>query len=287
MKHCRFSIGAMVALVGLSIAAGTALAAGYPPSGWTPDGELIGRVQKVVPGAQQFQVLDRTGNQIQVVWPARPPQATRIYRDGSLVNTSALHEGDTVLLTGLSHGNWFEASRAEILTGERIGGATAPELVLRFSGFVSGRELRAKSADGTEYRIVFPPRPQAIAFTKAGNLANLSALREGDLLVAHGVVRDHVIRADRLEALDESRLGRGAPMPLRLTYRGSAGPRMLIGEAADGTRYTVMLPRRTQALYYVRNGALVEASALHPGDTIDVDGTIRGDRIDASQITIR
>src|SRR5438067_1169525 len=101
MKHCRFSIGAMVVLVGLTIPACTALAAGRGDrsvvrgrapgrSGWTSDGELIGRVQKVVPGAQQFQVLDRTGNQIQVVWPARPPQATRIYRDGSLVNTSAL-----------------------------------------------------------------------------------------------------------------------------------------------------------------------------------------------------
>jgi hypothetical protein len=183
-----------------------------------------------------------------------PISLPRFYRDGNLVNTSALREGDTVLLTGAGHGNWFEASRVEILTGERIGGATAPEQVLRFTGFVSGRELRAVSADDTEYRIVFPPWPQEVTFTRAGSLANLSALRKGDLIVAHGVVQDPVIRADRLEALDESRLGRGAPMPLLLTYRGPAGWRQLIGEAADGTRYTVSLPRRTQALYFVRAG---------------------------------
>ena len=67
----------------------------------------------------------------------------------------------------------------------------------------------------------------------------------------------------------------------------SAGWRVLIGEAADGTRYTVVLPRRTQALYFVRGGALVETSTLHPGDTIEVAGVIHGDEIQAGQITIR
>jgi hypothetical protein len=248
---------------------------------------MIGRVQQVVPGAQQFQVTDPSGDRIQVVSPARAHGVIDFYRDGNRVNTSALHEGDTVLVTGVGHGNWFEANRAEILTGERAGGATAEAPVLRFKGFVSGRELRAVSADGTEYRVVFPPRPQEIDFWKAGSLANLSALREGDLMVVRGLVLDHTVRTERVEVLDESRMGRGAPMPLRLTYRGSAGWRELVGEAADGARYTVQLPRRTQALYFVQGGRWVETSTLHPGQAIEVAGTIRGDTVEANRVTLR
>ena len=281
MKRSEFGCRAVLALAGLVLAAGTAQRA------YAESSELIGRVQHIAPGGQQFQVTDRQGNTVQVVRPVRPPQSASVYRDGNLANTSALQEGDTVLLSGASHDGWFEAREIEVLTGERVGGATAPEQVLRFTGFAGGREMRAVSADGTEYRIVFPPRPQEISFWKAGNLAELSALRKGDLIIPHGLVQNYMIRADRLNVLDESRMGRGAPMPLRLTYRGSAGWRRLVGEAADGTRYTVSLPRRTQALYYVRGGSLVETSALKPGDTIEVQGTVRGDVIDASRVTIR
>ena len=281
MKQCGFSIRSMVALVGLTAAAGAVQAADGP------DGALMARMETIAPGGQQFQVVDRDGNKIEVVRPVQPHGMISFYRDGNLVNSSALHNGDRVLLTGVGHGNWFEASRAEILTGERVGGATAPEQVLRFTGFVSGRELRAVSADGTKYRIVFPPRPQEVSFWKDGNLAELAALREGDIVIPHGAMVDHTIVANRLEALEESRLGRGAPMPLLLTYRGSAGWRLLIGEAADGTRYLVRLPRRPQALYYVRNGSLVETSALRPGDTIEVHGFVHDDQIDASEVVLR
>lgn len=142
------------------------------------------------------------------------------------------------------------------------------------------------SADGTEYRILFPSRPQAITVSKSGNLVELSALREGDRLVALGNVQDHVIRANRLEVLDESRVGGGAAVPLRLIYRGTAGWRRLIGEAADGSRYTVLLPRRPQAVYLVRQGTLVDPSTLQPGDTMEVHGVIRGAEIQASKVRV-
>src|SRR6266851_13890 len=90
-------------------------------------------------GGQQFQVTDRQGDTIQVVRPARPPEAASLSLDGNLANTSALHEGDLVRLTGVGHGDWFTASGIEVLTGERAGRATAAEPILRFEGFVSGR----------------------------------------------------------------------------------------------------------------------------------------------------
>jgi hypothetical protein len=281
MKWHKIGSQALVALGALIAAIGTA------PAAEAPAGGRIARVESVSPGGREFTVIDRQGAHIQVVLPARPPQAAAFARDGDLVNPSALREGDTVLLTGIGHDNWFEARRVEVLTGARVGGATAAERVLRFTGFAGGRELRAVSADGTEYRILFPSRPQAISLWKAGNLVELSALREGDRLVAQGNVQDHVIRADRLEVLDESRLGRGAAVPFRLTYRGTAGWRRLIGEAPDGTRYTVVLPRRPQALYFTRGGALVEPSALQPGESIEVRGVIDGNEIEADRIVLR
>jgi hypothetical protein len=276
MKQTRFGARALVALIGLAAAAGAAHAAG------APTGEWMARVQSVAPGGRQFEVTDGSGARVRVMRPVRPPQAT-----GDIVNAGALHEGDTVLLSGVGYGRWFEAQRVEVLTEERVGGATAPEPVLRFTGFDGGRELRAVDADGTEYRIVFPPRPQMIAVWKGGGLAEMSALREGDRFIARGRQMDHTIRADRVEVLDESRLGGGAAVPLVLTYRGSPGWRTLIGEAADGAQYVVSLPRRPQALYYVRNGAQVETSALRPGDSMEVRGLVRGDRIEAREIILR
>jgi len=82
--------GATVA--GLALATGAALAAGAQGN------ELVGRVRGVAPGGQQFQVTDRQGETIQVVRPARPPEAASLSLDGNLANTSALHEGDLVRL---------------------------------------------------------------------------------------------------------------------------------------------------------------------------------------------
>src|SRR5207247_148219 len=142
--------------------------------------------EHVTPGGRQFEVTDRHGKHIQVLQPVRPAQASRLERDGDLVNASALREGDMVQVTGVGHGDWFEARRVTVLTGARLGAATSAERVLRFTGFAGGRELRAVAADGTEYRIVLPPRPQAVTLWKAGSLANLSALAEGDSLIPHG-----------------------------------------------------------------------------------------------------
>jgi hypothetical protein len=281
MKWHELGGRALVALGALIAAAGTA------PAAETPAGELIARVESVAPGGREFTVRDQHGNRVQVVRPARPPQAAGIERNGDLVNPSALREGDTVLLTGAGHGDWFEARRVEILTGTRAGGATAAERVMRFAGFAGGRELRATSTDGTEYPIILPTRPHAVTVWKAGNLVELSALREGDRIVPHGVEADRVIRASAVEVLEKARLGRGAAVPLRLTYRGTAGWRRLIGEAADGSQYIVALPRRPQALYFVRGGTLAEPSTLQPGDTMEVRGTVHGDQVEAREIVIR
>jgi hypothetical protein len=289
MKRHELESRALVALLMLTAAAGTARAAGItePQAAMPPTSELIARVERVTPGGRQFQVIDRRGNHLQVVQPARPPQASRLERDGDLVNASALREGDIVQVTGVGHGDWFEARQVTVLTGARLGAATPAERVLRFTGFDGGRELRAVGADGTEYRIILPARPQAVTLWKAGSLANLSALAEGDPLVPHGAAQDHVIRADWLEVLGSGRIGSGADVPLRLTYRGSAGWRTLIGEAVDGTRYSVALPRRPQAFYLIRDGAWVEPSALRPGDTMEVYGVPRGEEIEASRIVLR
>lgn len=271
----------ILALVGLVVAATTAKAASAPASEW------VARVESVSPGGAQFEVTDRHGERLRVALPARPPQAHRLYRSGALVNTSVLREGETVLVTGVRRGNWLEASRVELLSDARVGAATPAEQLLRFTGFDGPRQLRAVGADGARYRIVFPPKPQKISVWKVGGLAELSALQEGDRLSVRGVAFDHTIRAEWVEVLDQTRLGEGAAIPLRLTYRGSAGWRRLIGEAADGSRYVITLPRRPQAIYFQRNGTLVEPSALQPGDVMDVTGVIHADTVQASQIVLR
>lgn len=273
MKRVQFGRAALAAVMGLAAAASVA------PSAMA-ESEVVARVRETTAGGRQFEVTDRQGLRRRVVRPARPPQAAEI-------EAGLLREGDLVRLRGIDHGNWFEASRVEVLSGTRLGGATPPERVLRFTGFAGERVLRAIGADGAEYRIVLPLKPQMAPIFKDGGHVEPSALHEGDRIVARGVEEDHTIRADRVELLDESRLGRGAAVPLRLTYRGSGGWRRLIAEAADGTRYEVLLPRRPQALYFVRDGSLVEPSALQPGDTIEVRGVVRGDTIDASRIIIR
>src|SRR5437899_244164 len=126
MKRSEFGSRVVVALAGFVVAVGTA------PAAHAQSSELIGRVQQIAPGGQQFQVTGRQGETIQVVRPVQPPQASSIYRGGALVNTSALQEGDTVRLSGASHDGWFEARAIEVLTDERVGsGATAPEPGLR------------------------------------------------------------------------------------------------------------------------------------------------------------
>ena len=149
-----------------------------------------------------------------------------------------------------------------------------------------GAQLRAdvrRAARFEQQNLADPKAP----IWKDGGLVDPSALHEGDRLVARGIVENHTIRADRVQLLAEGRLGRGAAVPLRLTYRGPAGWRRLIGEAADGSRYSVLLPRRPQALYFQRNGSLVEPSSLQPGETIEVQGIVRGETIEASRVTIR
>jgi hypothetical protein len=280
MERCSLGSKAVVTVMGLVAAVSVAHAAPVPAN------ELVARVARVAPGGRQFEVTDRQGTRIRVARPVRPLQATTLEVNDDLANTTALQEGDMVLLSGAGHGDWFEARRVQVLDPTRRGAATTAP-VLRFEGFVGARELRAESADGVEYRVVFPPRPQVIPVWKAGSLIEPSALREGDRILAHGLVRDQRIRADRVEVLDESRLGRGAGGPFLLTYRASAGWRRLTGEAADGTRYTVALPRRPQALYFSRDGELVEPSALRVGDIIEVRGFVRGDQIEARQVILR
>jgi hypothetical protein len=281
MKWHEIGSRALVALGALIAVTGTALAVESPTA------ELMGRVESVRPGGQEFTVTDRDGNRIQVVRPARPPQAASLERDGDLVNATALHEGETVLIAGAHHGDWIEARRVELLSAARLGAATTTARVLRLTGSVNGRQLTAVDPNGAEYRILFPPRPQMVSVWKTGNLVDLSALREADRVIPYGTEQGHLIRADRLEVLEESRVGGGAAVPLRLTYRGTEGWRRLIGEAADGSRYTVLLPRRPQAVYLVRRGTLVDPSTLQPGDTMEVRGLIRGAEIQASKVSVR
>jgi hypothetical protein len=217
MKWHEIGSRALVALGALIAVTGTALAVE------SPTGELMGRVESVRPGGRAFTVTDQDGNRIQVARPARPPQAASLERDGDLVNATALHEGDTVLIAGARHGDWIEARRVELLSGARIGAATTTARVLRLTGSVNGRQLTAVDPNGAEYRILFLPRPQMVSVWKAGNLVDLSALREGDRVIPYGTEQGHLIRADRLEVLDESHVGGGAAVPLRLTLSRHCG----------------------------------------------------------------